>query len=209
MAITVVLADDHELVLAGLARAFLREPDFRIVASCRDGEETLFAVRQHRPHVLVLDLRMPVMSGIEVLTSMWREKSPTRVLVLTGETNPQEAFEALRLGAVRITLKDTPASRLVQYVREIVDHDQVAMREPNRNLIEAAGGRQSWVATLTRTEARIVRMIGSGSRNREIADELHITEATVKFHLHNIYTKLQVDGRIELARHYRTNGLAG
>ena len=98
MAITLVLADDHPIILDGLEDLFRRESDFQVLARCLDGETTLRAVRQLRPDVLILDLRMPKMDGLQVLREMQKEKLPTRVVILTAALGADEVLEAIRLG---------------------------------------------------------------------------------------------------------------
>ncbi len=211
MPIGLVLADDHPLVLDGLANLFSQEEDITVRARCRDGEETLRAARQHRPDVLILDIRMPVKSGLEVLRELHQEKLPTRVVLLTAGLDEDEVLEAVRLGARGVILKEMAPQLLVQCVRKVAAGEQWLEKRSFSRALEKmlrreAGARQV-AGVLTPREIEIVRMVAQGLRNQQIADKLHISEGTVKIHLHNIYEKLQVDGRVALTLYARDKGL--
>jgi len=211
MPITVALADDHPIILDGLEQLFQREEEITVVARCRDGEETLRAVRQHRPDILILDLRMPVKDGLEVLRELGREKLPTRVVILTAGLDEDDVLEATRLGARGVVLKEMAPQLLVQAVRKVAAGEQWLEKRSFGKALEKmlrreAGARQV-AGVLTPREIEIVRMVAAGLRNQAIADKLHISEGTVKIHLHNIYEKLEVDGRVALTLYARDKGL--
>lgn len=211
MIIRLVLADDHPLILDGLEKLFLLEKDFQVMARCADGVETMRAVRQHRPDVLVLDIRMPGKDGLEVVRQMRKEKLPTRVALLTAELDEEEFLEAMRLGVQGIVLKEMAPKLLVQCVRKVHAGEQwiekqSASRALEQMLRREAGAREIAVI-LTSRETEIIRMAASGLRNKEIADKLFISEGTVKVHLHNIHEKLHVDGRVALLRYAQEKGL--
>ena len=119
MAIRLVLADDHPLVLDGLESLFRLEEDIQAVARCRDGEETLGAVREHRPDILILDIRMPKLDGLDLIRAMRRERLPTRVVILTAALDEEEVLEAIRLGVKGVVLKEMAPRLLVQCVRKV------------------------------------------------------------------------------------------
>ena len=119
MPITLVLADDHPLILDGIENLFQLEKDFKLVARCVDGEEALRAVRVHRPDVLVLDIRMPVRDGLSVLREMKKEKLPTRAVLLTAALDEDELAEAVRLGVRGLVLKELAPKLLVQCIRQV------------------------------------------------------------------------------------------
>jgi two-component system, NarL family, nitrate/nitrite response regulator NarL len=200
--IRILLADDHPIVLDGLERLFRLEPDFEVVGRCRDGEETLARVRGARPDLVVLDLRMPRLDGLEVLRAIRAEQLPTRALVLTAAIEPRQVAEALRLGAPGLMLKETAAELIVGVARKILSGG--LWYDPNL-VSQAVGGLASAPAddalrhlSLTSREREIVHMAAQGLRNRIIAERLGITEGTVKLHLHHVYEKLGVAGRVEL-----------
>ena len=119
MPIRLVLADDHPIVLDGLEQLFRLTPDLSVVARCRNGEETLRALRLHRPDVLILDIRMPRGDGLEVMRTLNEERLPTRVVVLTADLEEAQLLEALRLGVGGIVLKETAPRLLIEAVREV------------------------------------------------------------------------------------------
>jgi DNA-binding NarL/FixJ family response regulator len=211
MPIRLVLADDHPIVLDGLEQLFHLEQDFSVVARCRDGEEALRALRTLRPDVLVLDIRMPRCDGLQVLRALKTESLPTRVVLLTAALEEDHLLEALQLGVGGIVLKEMAPRLLVDAVREVHAGgrwlDKVSSnRALERFLQRDVEGREA-APPLTPRELEIVRLVVRGLRNRSIAEQLFISEGTVKIHLHNIYQKLEVGGRLELAAHARSKGL--
>jgi DNA-binding NarL/FixJ family response regulator len=208
--IRLVIADDHPVVLAGLANYLAGEKDFEIAARVVNGDEALKAVRQLRPDVLVLDLRMPVKDGLSVLREIKQEHLPTNVVVLTALNN-DESVEAVRLGARGLLLKDAAASQLVQCIREVhagrkwLDKG-VAMRALD-HFIERGIGTSATEELLTRREFEVARMVADGLPSKAIARKLAITEGTAKLHLHHVYEKLKLNGRIALVRYMRSQQL--
>jgi DNA-binding NarL/FixJ family response regulator len=211
MGATLILADDHPIVLDGLEQLFRLEEGLDVVARCRDGEETLLAVRTLAPDVLVLDVRMPGADGIEVLRALQKERIPTRVVLLTAALEDEQLLDAIRAGARGVVLKDMAPQLLVEAVRAVLGGGQwlekglggralTRLLQRERGLAEAA-------RHLTPRELEIVRMVAQGLRNRAIAERLFITEGTVKVHLHNIYEKLGIDGRVELTLYAQEKGL--
>lgn len=200
--IRVALADDHPIVLDGLERLFRLEPDFAVVARCRDGEEVLEALREHRPDLLVLDLRMPKVDGLAVLAALRQEGASTRVLLLTAAVETPQVAEALRLGARGLVLKEAAPDVVVEAARRIHEGGQwFDAGQLARAVEELSRGAGPEISSLTPRERDIVRMVARGMRNREIADRLGISEGTVKLHLHHVYEKLELSGRLELLIH--------
>jgi DNA-binding NarL/FixJ family response regulator len=211
MSIRIVLADDHPLILDGLENLLQTEKDFEVCARCIDGIETLQAVREHRPDVLILDIRMPRKSGMDVAREIQREKLPTRVVLLTAELDEREFLEAIRLGVKGIVLKEMAPQMLLRCIRKVHSGEQWmelrSTKQALERMLRREAGAREVAAILTAQEMTIVRMIAGGLRNREIADKLHISEGTVKTHLHNIYEKLNVDSRLALLRYAQEKGL--
>lgn len=174
------------------------------------GEETLQAVRQHRPDVLVQDIRMPVKDGLTVLREMQREKLATKVVILTAALNGNEALEAIRLGVHGVVLKEMAPQLLVQCIRKVhAGGEWLEKRSVGRALekiLRREAGAQQLARVLTPREITIVRMVDKGLRNKAIADNLSISEGTVKIHLHHIYQKLKIDGRLALIRYAQNQG---
>jgi DNA-binding NarL/FixJ family response regulator len=196
MAIRLVLADDHPIVLHGLQRLFERHLDIQVVASCADGVSALAAVQHENPDVLVLDLRMPGESGLDVLRKMAAAQLPCKSVILTAAVRDADAQEAVRLGAKGLVLKESPPETLVDCVRSVYRGETFFERDTAERAFAPSGDAVG--ETLTPREMEIVRMVGQGLRNKAIAERLSISEGTVKVHLHNIYEKLKVDGRLEL-----------
>jgi len=211
MPIRLVLADDHPLILKGLADLFLLEKEFEVLASCTDGVAAIGAISSHQPDVVVLDIRMPGMSGLDVARKIRKENLPTRMVFLTAEFDDGEMLEAMQLGVHGIVLKEMAPQFLVQCIRKVHAGEQWVERRSAKQALEKmlkreAGGREV-SALLTSREIEMVRMVARGLRNKEIADRLCISEGTVKVHLHNIYEKLKVDGRMALMKYAQEKGL--
>jgi DNA-binding NarL/FixJ family response regulator len=210
MMIRLVLADDHRIILEGLEQLFRREEDFQVLATATNGEDALVAVRTHKPDVLVLDIQMPRGDGLWVLKQIHAEKIPTRVILLTATLDEDGVLDAMQSGVSGLVLKESAAVGLVQTVRRVhrgeralepslVSRalDRLAQREEARKIVEV----------LSKRETEIVKMVAVGLRNKEIADKLSIGEGTVKSHLHSIYEKLGVHGRVELTMYAYERGI--
>lgn len=212
MTIRIVVADDHPFILDGLDHLFRAESDCEIVARAADGEEALRAVQTLRPDVLVLDVRMPRLDGIELLRRMHALQLPVKVVLLTASLDDARLLEAFRLGANGLVLKESAPRLLVQSVRQVARGEQSwngkAIAGALRLVLQREQAVAAASAVLTARELEVTRMVASGLRNKEIAARLEITEGTVKFHLHGIYEKLQIDGRYALMSYARDHGLA-
>ena len=211
MPIRLVIADDHLLVLAALKHLIHQEQEFDVLACCKDGEETLHAVHQYQPDVLLLDIHMPKKDGLAVLRDMRKEKLSTRVVFLTASLDEDEVLEAMRLGVEGVVLKEMTPQQLLQCIRKVHAGDlwlekQSVSRALEKLLRREAAAREI-AKVLTRREMEVVRLMASGLRNKEIADQLSISEGTVKIHLHKGYEKLQVQSRMELVRYLHNKGL--
>jgi DNA-binding NarL/FixJ family response regulator len=202
LSISVVLVDDHPIVLQGLQHLFARQPDIEVAACCATVAEGLGAARRARPDVLVLDLRMPDGGGLALLDAINDEHLAIRTVVLTAAISDDEVAQALQKGIAGLVLKESAPEQLIECVRRVHAGerwlDQGAMSrvlQPAAQTDHAAAER---AAALTGREREVVKMIASGLRNRDIGERLSISENTVKVHLHNIYEKLGVEGRMEL-----------
>lgn len=210
MSIRLALADDHPIVLDGLTQVCSREPDFEIVACSKNGNEALEAVRRHRPDILVLDIRMPEKDGLAVVREMSRDKLPTRVIILTA-VGQDEVFEAIQLGVHGVVLKDMAASLLVHCVREV--HAGRKWLEKGyatravEKLLQRVAGTRDFARALTPRELQVAQMTAKGMHHKVIAEKLSITEGTAKLHLHHVYDKLKLDGRVALMQYLRSREL--
>ena len=209
--ITVVLADDHPLVLDGLQSLFAFESDIRVLAHCRDGEETLRKIRELSPDVAVLDLLMPRRDGFEILEAILEESLAVRALVLTAGLDDEQLLRVVRLGAKGVVLKDMAPELIVQAVRTVHAGGYWLERglggRALQRLLQRDSDLEATQKVLTTRELDIVRCVAQGLRNRVIGERLHITEGTVKIHLHNIFEKLGLESRLELARFAQRKGI--
>jgi two-component system, NarL family, nitrate/nitrite response regulator NarL len=201
----ILLADDHPIFRSGLRSLLEAEPGFVVCGEAEDGRDAVRKLRQLRPDVMLLDLSMPGAGGLEALRDLADERGNTRVLLLTAAIEEEELVTALQLGARGVVMKDAPATTLVRAVRGVlageywVGRDRVTtLVEALRPKLHARTGRRPDHG-LTEREFLIVSGVVAAYGNREIGERLGITEKTVKTHLTNIFDKLGVSTRTELA----------
>ena len=211
MPIRIAIADDHAIVLHGLKRLFDGEPEFEVVQCCTTGRDAIAIARSGAADVLLLDVKMPGISGIDVLRTLSTSPLTCAIVLLTAAVSDADAIEGLRLGARGIVLKESSPETLLECLACVSRGEQWVDREMRARVVDAPLRRQAAVAdprrTLTARETEIVRMITQGLRNKVIAERLSISEGTVKIHLHNVYEKLDLDGRLELMLHAQKQGL--
>lgn len=210
MAISIVLADDHRIILEGLDQLFRRESDFKVVATCTSGEDAVAAVQEHRPDVLVLDYRMPRGDGLWVLKTLRTRSAVTRSVLLTAMMDEDDMIQAIELGVAGVVLKEAASVMLVSCVRRIMKGERVLdpslmTRALDKMLHRQDGERVAEM--LSPRETEIVKMVATGLRNKDIADRLDIGSGTVKTHLHAIYEKLGLRGRVELTMYAYERGM--
>ena len=211
MTIRIIITDDHPVVRRGLAQFIADEDGLQIVAECADGESALAAVARHAPDVLIVDLSMPGMDGMEVLRRLQELPSPPAAIVLAGNISDDEVVNAMRNGAKGVVLKEMAPALLVACIRKVAAGgtwlEKEAVGRSLEKLLRQEHSRQTARDILTPREIEIVRMVSSGLGNREIGEKLFITEGTVKTHLHSVYEKLGVKGRVQLANYAQEKGL--
>ena len=209
--IRLILADDHAVVLKGLESLLALEPDLAVVTTCTNGDATLEAVRRHHPDIVLLDLLMPGLDGLEVLRALQAERQPPRVILLTASIEDEEVLEAIQLGVSGVFLKEMPPHLLLQCIRKVHAGEQwiekQSMARAVGRLLHREAGEREVARVLTPREIEVVRMVGQGLRTGTIATRLNVSEGTVKTHLHNIYDKLGLDGRVALTVYAREKGL--
>jgi DNA-binding NarL/FixJ family response regulator len=208
--IRLVVADSYPILLDGIDRLFRSQPGFNVLACCSTGGETVRAVRRHRPDILLLDLALAQKDAFEVLEAICNDSSP-RVILNAERFSQNDMLEATRLGVRGLILKSMPAILLVQCVRKV--HRGAAWIEKSSmgRVVEQLvlrGKRNGEVSDrLTRREIEILRMVARGESNKRIANTLRVGESTVKAHIHHVYAKLGVKGRLALVLAVRDNGL--
>jgi DNA-binding NarL/FixJ family response regulator len=204
MTIRVLLADDEALVRRGFAMILGAEPDLEIVGEAADGERAVDLARAVEPHVVLMDIRMPGMDGIEATRRLRAEDGP-RVIVVTTFGLDEYVFEALRAGASGFLLKNTPPEQLADAIRVVSRGDALLAPEVTRSLIEAfarspdpaAAPPEALRDVLTPREIEVLTLLARGRSNVEIAEALVITEATAKTHVSHILTKLDLRDRTQ------------
>jgi DNA-binding NarL/FixJ family response regulator len=209
--IRILLADDHPIVLDGLEGLFRLETDIEVVGRCLTGDEVMPALRRLKPDLLLLDIRMPRMDGMEVLRAMHHERIATRVVLLATVFEDDQVVEALRLGVRGMVLKELAPPLLIECVRRVHAGGQWIEQQASGRALETLVRRETAEKELshdlTPREIELVRLAASGLRNREMSRRLEISEGTVKMHLHNVYRKLKLDNRVALANYARQKGL--
>jgi DNA-binding NarL/FixJ family response regulator len=212
VSIRIVIADDHPVVRKGLVEFLSDEEEMDVVAQCSDGASALAATRRLKPDVLILDLRMPDMNGLDVVRQLTQESGNVPVLMLVGNISDAEVVEAMRIGVKGIVLKEMAPNLLVASVRKVaaggVWLEKDAVARAFEKMLDQQEKREKVASALTRREIEIVTMVAKGLGNRDIGEALFISEATVKTHLHSIYEKTEVKGRMQLAAYAREHGLA-
>ena len=190
--VRVLLADDHAIVLEGLAALIGREPDMLIVGQATNGLEAVDLWRMHRPDVALVDLRMPGLDGIGVIAEIRRIEPAARVIVLTTYDTVEEIYQAIRAGARGYLLKDARRDELLNAIRRVYAGETQVPSELAAKL--AIGVKED---ALTQRERAVLALLAEGKSNRDIGSEIHIEESTVKSHLKTIFGKLHVVSRTE------------
>jgi DNA-binding NarL/FixJ family response regulator len=205
MALRVLLADDHKLVLEAVQHALEKAEDFAVVATTDSGAKVADLVARHRPDIVLMDLRMPGVDGLQALDQIRARDKSVKVVILSASDSPAEIQSALSRGANGFILKSVNPIDLPSALRQI--HEGTVFHAG----IENAAPAESPAATvgLTDREVTLVRALARGLSNKQISQELWITEQTVKFHLSNIYRKLDVSNRTGAARWAHEHGLSG
>lgn len=187
----VLLVDDHIVVRMGLSYAIANQPDMEVVAQAEDGEEGILLYRQHRPDVVVLDLRMPKCSGLEVIGALKREFGTVKILVLSNYASGDEIAAAIHAGAAGFVGKDASLPVLLDAVRRVYAGEQVIPVETARRLANR------FASQLSPRELEVLALLGRGLSNKEIGSALNVVESTVKVHVTNILSKLGVADRTQ------------
>jgi two-component system nitrate/nitrite response regulator NarL len=224
MTIRILLIDDHTLFRSGVRALLQRQSDFEVVDDAADGIEGFKRAKQHRPDVVLLDLNMPGLSGIETLQLLQQDSPDTAVIMLTVSEDVDELTRALREGACGYLLKNMEADALATMIRRAAEGESVVAESMTQRLIaqirtpvraedtapppslEPRGSPAS--PALTPRERDIVRILARGASNKDIARELDLAESTVKIHVRNVLRKLNLSSRVQIAIHALARDLA-
>jgi DNA-binding NarL/FixJ family response regulator len=202
----VLIADDHPVVRVGLRNMLLSDHQFQVIAEARDGAEALHLVRKFQPDILLLDLAMPNMLGMDALRELTSDVTQTRTILLTALIDKRQILEALQLGARGVVLKDAAAEHLAACIKAVMQGQYWLEGRSVQNLVQVLRELTAQTAPpprktygLTSRELEVVTLITEGCTNKDIATTFGISEETVKRHLTNIFNKLGVGNRLELA----------
>jgi two-component system, NarL family, nitrate/nitrite response regulator NarL len=211
MPIRLLLADDHPIVLNGLEQLLRLEEDFQVLGRCVRGREVVPALLKLRPDILVLDIRMPDYDGLAVLREIKARSVEVLVVILAATLTEDELLEAIRLKVRGVVLKEMAPRLLVECIRKVYGGGQWLERKTAGTVLDQMvrreAARKELTGILTDRELEITRLIAGGLSNKDISSRLFISEGTVKTHLHRIYEKLAIHGRLELGLFARDKGL--
>ena len=219
--IRIVVADDHPIFRDGLCKLLALEEDFEVVAQASDGRQVLEILQDQEPDILLLDLKMPGLDGLATLQRLQSAKNKTRVIVLTASDDKNEFVQAMRFGTSGIVLKQTATELLIKSIRKVhageIWLDSHTTAEVIRRFVSSdemppapqpsSSPRERERSPLSQREREIVALVAQGFKNKEMAEKMFISEQTVKNHLHNIFDKLGVSDRLELALYAIHNNL--
>jgi two-component system nitrate/nitrite response regulator NarL len=203
--VRIVVVDDHPITLAGLHSLLSGERDFTVVARCVDGHEAVRALRMYEADVLVVDQDMPVLDGVEILKQLRTSGDQTPV-VLLATANNQKLTEAIAFNVEGIVFKHSDPKHLIRCLREVRAGRRWLDANVNEYVAATSGGQA--LDTLTRRQIEVARAAVSGLSNKELAQRLGVSEGTIKNHLHAIYERLQLEGRLALLLYLKEKALA-
>jgi DNA-binding NarL/FixJ family response regulator len=214
MSINVLIVDDQAMVRAGLHMILEAENDIRVVGEAEDGAKAVVAAHKLKPDVVLMDIQMPVLNGLEAARQITQTPRNTcRVLILTTFERDDYVFEALRAGASGFILKNAPPEDLIQAVRVIAEGNALLAPSVTRRIIHEFAQRtprkdlKDKLSSLTEREVEVLRLIARGRTNSEIAVELFVGETTVKTHISNLFTKLDFRDRVQAVVYAYESGL--
>jgi len=214
MSIKVLLVDDQAMVRAGIHMILEAENDIRVVGEAEDGEKAVYSTHKLKPDVVLMDIQMPLMNGLDATRQIMQTSGNTsRVLILTTFERDDYVFEALRAGASGFILKNAPPEDLIEAVRVVADGNALLAPSVTRRIIHEFAQRtprkdlKEKLSSLTEREIEVMRLIAKGKTNAEIAADLFVGETTVKTHISNLFTKLDLRDRVQAVVYAYESGL--
>jgi len=213
MSIKILIADDHHVVRRGLIFFLNTQDDIEVIGEASNGEEALSLVKELRPDIVIMDLAMPVLDGIEATKRIKIEGLAVKVMILTSFYDQDHILPAIEAGAAGYYLKDSDPDELVSAIRKIHDGEKQFHSKVTTQLVSAltrkieTKNNESFQDKLTKREMDVLKEITRGKSNKEIAASLFITEKTVKTHVSNILAKTQLQDRTQLALYAVRNGI--
>lgn len=211
MPVKLVVADPHPIFLMGMECLLKEEPFISIAAFCSTAAETLKAVRNEQPDLLILDLGFRDFNGLDVIRDLRRDKLPVKVIVLTAGLDDEQTIETMRLEVQGVLLKSMPSQLLPQCIHKVYAGGQWLEKQSLGHALEKMlrreAGARRLATILTDRETEIMCLVAQGLSNREIGERVSVGEGTVKVHVHNIYSKLGVNNRVDLTLYAQKKGL--
>lgn len=202
MAIRIMIADDHSMVREGLKSLLELEENFEVIEQAENGTDCLEKLEKVVPDVLLLDINMPSMDGLEVLSKMKEDKSKVKILLLTAHNESEYLMKAVDLGIDGYVLKDAPSSLLIKAINSVFNDEifiQPSLVPILDDKIEEKKQDEIKIESLTKRELEVLKLLAIGMYNKEIGENLDITERTVKNHVFNIFKKIGVSDRTQAA----------
>jgi NarL family two-component system response regulator LiaR len=209
--IRVLIADDHSIVRKGIKALLATEPDIEVVGEASDGREAVAEVEKRQPDVILMDMVMPNMDGIEAIRRITAKQPDARIMVLTSFATDEKVLPAIKAGALGYLLKDSGPEELVQAIHQVYLGQSSLHPSIARKLLQEfsrPASRPSSPEPLTERELEVLRLVAKGMSNRQIADQMVISEATVRTHVSNILSKLHLASRTEAALYALREGIA-
>jgi RNA polymerase sigma factor (sigma-70 family) len=208
MTIRLLLVEDQTLMRQGLRTILDLEPGFRVVGEAADGERGVQLALELRPDVVLMDVQMPKLNGVQATAELVRQWPEARVIILTTFDRDDYVYQGVRAGALGYLLKDTPATQLIETIRRVHAGEPFIQPEiASRALREMVRPAEQTIEPLSEREREVLVLLAQGASNKEIAEKLVITEGTVKNHVSNILGKLQAENRTQAADIARRRGL--
>ena len=190
--IRILVAEDHEIVRDGICAILNQQSDMLVVAEAGDGEQAVQLYQEHQPDVVLMDLRMPAMEGVDAIAKIRADFATAKIIILTTYDTDEDIYKGLQAGAKGYLLKDTSAEELATAIRTVDQGKKYVPQEVAMKLAE-----RITTSELTNREMEVLRLLTKGNSNQEIGSVLTITEGTVKFHVNNILSKLGVSDRTQ------------
>ncbi|GIU44477.1 response regulator [Shewanella algidipiscicola] len=201
---SVLVVDDHPLLRRGICQLIASDADFTLFGEAGSGLDALALVAVNEPDIVLLDLNMKGMTGLDTLNALRQEEITSRIVILTVSDAKQDVVRLIRAGADGYLLKDTEPDLLLEQLKQAMSGQQVlsASVEAHLQLLQEEQDEQEWISSLTPRELQILQQLAEGKSNRVIAEQLHISEGTVKVHVKNLLRKADAKSRTEMAVRY-------
>ena len=211
MTVTLVGADPHPLSLLGLTQLLKSEPELNLLAVCTTAAETMQAVLQHRPDLLVIDINLPDRSGLELINELKNSSLEVKIVILTAAMDEGQTIDALRFGVKGVVLKNMPSHLLVQCLQKVAAGglwmEKESIGHAFEKMLQREAGMRRLATILTPRETEVMQQVAGGLSNQQIAEKLIVSEGTIKIHVHNIYRKLGINNRVDLTLYAQKRGL--